>query len=149
MLKVNLDEALTIISRRDPAFTPEIRKRLAPVKDRFFAPPLKDSLTDGLRTPPPYLAEADLRVVAIELAELALERGLDVNVPVEDDGTTFLHFCTLIRDPTVALETVRWLLSHGADPNSKRENGDTPLSLAEKLCRIEIVELFRDHRGVH
>ena len=100
-MKINLDEALIFISRRDPTFLPEIRKLLALVKDRFFALPPRqspDDTKDGLLIAPPCMAEPDLRRVAIDLAELALKRGLDINVPAEDDGSTFLHLCVLLRD---------------------------------------------------
>src|ERR1019366_10656352 len=98
MSKISLDKALAQLGRTDAPFNEEIRKRLAPVRDRFFAPPsgkASDQQKDGLHTPPPYLTEPDLRKVAIEIAELALERGIDVNVACEEDGSTFLHLCTL------------------------------------------------------
>jgi len=94
MFETSLDEALTQLDRTDATFTREVRKRLAPVKDRFFAPPFRkasDERKDGLQTPPPYMTEPDLRKVAIGLAELALERGIDVNVACEKDGSTILH----------------------------------------------------------
>src|SRR5215467_5566562 len=96
------------------------RKRLIPVKDRFFARNPLDNPKDGLYTTPPYLAEPDLRQVAIGLAEFGLERGIDVNSACIEDGTTCLHFCALLRDTAIAVETVGWLLAHGADPNCKR-----------------------------
>jgi ankyrin repeat protein len=149
MSKMSLDEALTELDRADPTFTPEIRKRLMPVKGRFFASParnLLDNPKDGLYTAPPYLAEPDLRQVAIGLAEFALERGIDINSAVIEDGTTFLHFCALLRDTAIAIETVGWLLEHGADPNCKRADGETPLSLAVRFGRTFVVDLMRQHR---
>src|ERR1019366_9266661 len=109
MPKTSLDKALAQLGRTDPTFNDEVRKRLAPVRDRFFATPSRnasDLQKDGLHTPPPYLSEPDLRKVAIEVAELALERGIDVNVACEEDGSTFLQFCALLRDSTIALEAV-------------------------------------------
>jgi ankyrin repeat protein len=41
------------------------------------------------------MTEPDLRKVAIEIAELALQRGIDVNAACEEDGSTFLHLCAL------------------------------------------------------
>jgi ankyrin repeat protein len=122
--------------------------------DRFFQPPSRDDSEhvqrldrlerkDGLLTTPPFLAEPDLRKVAIELAELGIENGIDVNIVNEADGSTFLHACVLLHDPAAARESVSWLLAHGADPNKLRDNGDTPLSLATKMGRMEIVELIR------
>jgi hypothetical protein len=43
MSTVPLDEALTELFRTDPSFMEEVRKRLIPVKDRFFSPPHRDS----------------------------------------------------------------------------------------------------------
>ena len=146
MSKISIDEALTELDRTDPTFTPEIRKRLMAVKDRFFARIPLDNPKDGLYTAPPYLAEPDLREVAIGLAELGLERGIDVNSAWTEDGTTFLHFCALLRDPKIALETVGWLLAHGADPNCKRADGETPLSLAVKFGRSDVADLMRRER---
>jgi ankyrin repeat protein len=132
----------------------EVRKRIAPVRDRFFqAPSRSDSeyvqrldrieRKDGLITTPPYLADPELRNVAIELAELAIENGIDVNIVCETEGRTFLHMCVLLHDPATALETVTWLLAHGADPNKVRDDGESSLSLAMKTGRAEIADLMR------
>jgi hypothetical protein len=88
-----LDEALCQLG---PTFNAEIRKRLGPVKDRFFQPPphnASDDRKDGLRTSPPYMTEPELRKVATEIAELALQRGIDMNAACEEDGSTFLFTC--------------------------------------------------------
>src|SRR4029434_3977497 len=101
-----------------------------------------DYLKDGLHTAPPYLTDPELRKVAIELAELAMENGIDVNSACEPDGTTFLHYCVLLRESSIAIETVTWLLVHGADRERARDDGESPLSLAKKKGRTEIVELM-------
>src|SRR5262249_35274045 len=98
---------------------------------------------DVLITTPPYLAEPDLRNVAIDLAELAIENGIGVDIVCEPDGSTFLHMCVLLHNHAVALETVTWLLAHGADPNKVRDDGESPITLAMKMGRTEIVELLR------
>src|SRR6185503_14924394 len=121
MSKLSMDEALTQLG---PTFLEEVRKLLAPIKERFFALPAgrdphEPQRKDGLITPPPFMSEPDLRKVAIELAELALERGIDVNVVCEEDGSTFLHGCALLRDPAIAVFAVEWLLAHLADPNRR------------------------------
>lgn len=143
----SLDEALTRLGRTDPGFTQEIRNILAPVKDRFFSPPILDPSNnpDGLITPPPYMVDPDLRKVAIEIAELALARGIDVNLTCSPDGSTFLHECARLRDPQIALAAVAWFLAHGADPNRPRANGDTPLAVAERFGQTEVAELMRSH----
>jgi len=140
MRRILFDDALMALG---PGFMQEVRSRLAPVKDRFFqASPQfhSEHESDGLHNPPVYLTDPELRKVAVELAELALQRGLDVNVACEPDGTTFLHGCVLWRDST---EAVTWLLAHGADPNQVRDDGESPLSLAMKLGRTELVEIMR------
>jgi hypothetical protein len=150
MSRIPLDEALMQVHRTDPAFTPEVRKLLAPVKDRFFAlPPGRNPYVpeEGLITPPLFMTEPNLRKVAIELAELALERGIDVNVACGEDGSTFLHGCVMFRDPAVSVFAVEWLLAHGADPNARRNDGETPLSLAVRFGCTEAAEVLRAHGG--
>jgi ankyrin repeat protein len=93
------------------------------------------------------MTDPELRKVAIELAELALSRGIDVNIPVEPNGRTFLHGCVLLRDSKIAVEAVGWLLAHGADPNRTADEGETPLSLSMRLGREELSELMRSHGG--
>jgi ankyrin repeat protein len=143
--RIPLDEALTELGHTDPTFNEEVRRRLAPVKDRFFETSSSrgSEPKDGLYTAPPYLSDPELRKVAIELAELALQRGIDVNLACEANGSTFLHECVLLRDSTIAAEAVAWLLAHGADPNRQRDDGQTPLSLTLSLGRTELAELMR------
>src|ERR1700733_8752252 len=109
MPRISLDAALTQLGRTDVTFNEEVRRRLGPVRERFFGQPSRkdsDKRNDGLHTTPPYMIEPDLRQVAIEVAELALERGIDVNIACEEDGSTFLHLCALLRDPAIAIEAV-------------------------------------------
>jgi ankyrin repeat protein len=91
--------------------------------------------------------EPELRKVAVDLAEFALSRGIDVNLACEANGGTFLHLCVLLRNDVIALEAVAWLLEHGADPNRQRDDGETPISLAEKFGRTEVAEMLRSHRS--
>ena len=144
MPKITIDEAITNLG---PAFMDEVRKCLAPVRDRFFAAPSRDSSQpqDGLHTPPPYLTDPELRKVAVELAELALQRGIDINLAWESNGTTLLHEFVLLRDSEIAVECVEWFLAHGADPDRQRDDGETPFSLAVKFGRTEVAELMRAH----
>jgi hypothetical protein len=66
------------------------------------------------------MTDQELRKAAIELAELALQRGIDVNLACEANGNTLLHKCVLLRDSTTAKDAVVWLLAHGADPDRQR-----------------------------
>jgi hypothetical protein len=143
-----IDEALTALSQSDPSFTEEIRKRLAPVKDRFFATSgseYADHLKDGLHNAPAWLTDPEMRRVAAELADFALNRGIDVNVAWEKDGRALLHEFALLRDPVIAVEAVTWLLEHGADPNKPKEDGDTPLHVAVKHGRTAVAEVMRTY----
>jgi ankyrin repeat protein len=141
-----LDEAIAELERTDPTFIEEVRKRLKPLIGRFVStaePSNSDRPTDGLLTPPCYMTDLELRKVAVDLAELALQRGVDVNFACEANGNTFLHKCVLLRDPKIAMEGVAWLLAHGADPNRKRDDGQTPISLAVSFDRAEVAKLMR------
>lgn len=150
MATKTIDEALCDIGKADPCFNEEIRKRLAPVKDRFFGGPpsaYADFLKDGLHTAPPWMTDPDLRNVAVDLAEFALDRGIDINAPWESDGRTFLHHLVLLRDPAIAVEAVTWLLERGADPNQPAVDGETPFRLALRYGRAEVAEVMRAHGG--
>jgi hypothetical protein len=135
--RIPLDEALTALG---PSFTQELRNIIAPVRDLFFqmkADPDPDHVKDGLHTAPPYLTDPQLREVATALAELALTRGIDANLAVEPDGTTFLHAFVCYGDGNLAsCARRRSQLQKGRWP--------TPLSLAVKFDRAEIVDLFRN-----
>ena len=147
MIMTPLDQAL---SELGPTFTAEIRRHLGPVKDRFFAEPVRsvsEDQNDGLLTPPKYMTEPDLREVAVGLVELALARGIDINLACEEEGSTLLHKCALLRDPVIAAEAVAWLLAHGADPNRKRDNGETPLDVAVRFGRTAVADVMRAHGG--
>jgi len=139
-----LFHALSEINRMDPRFNAEIRRRLEPVKDRFFS---RSALEDVSKDPPAlprYLTEPDLRRVAIELAKFALEHGADPNLAVEKEGSTLLHEYTRLRDyPEVSAEAVEWLLAHGADPNVPRDDGQTPFVMAVRSGNNAAAEVMR------
>jgi ankyrin repeat protein len=148
MSKRTLDDALLALGRADPSFTAEIRRRLAPVKDRFFKTvpaAASEHLKDGLHAAPAYLTDPALRTIAMELAEFAIERGIDLNLPYEADGRTLLHEFVLLRDAALAVEVVTWFLAHGADPNRSKDDGETPYRLALRYGRTEVAEVLRSH----
>jgi ankyrin repeat protein len=75
-----------------------------------------------------------------------LARGIDVNAAWED-GRTLLHKFALLRQPAIAIETVTWLLEHGADPNQAKDDDETPLGLAVRYGRTEVAEVLRAYGG--
>ena len=139
-----MDGALTRANRINPKFNEEIRRRLAPVKERFFS--CSPNL-DQTKEPPSlalFLTEPDLKSVAIGLVEFALEHGINLNLSNERDGSTLLHNFVRLKDyPAVSAEVVEWLLAHGADPNIPRDDGQTPFVLAVRLGNFAAAEVMR------
>ena len=88
--------------------------------------------------PPLYYAAVKNR---IEIAELLLENGADVNMG--EGGNTALHAAALNGRAEFAL----WLLNHGVNVNAHDYEGKTPLAVAEKAGQKELVELLRKHGG--
>ena len=80
------------------------------------------------------------------VAELLYEHGADVRVRA-NGGWTLLH----LESMAVVVDTVRWLLNHGADTNAQINNGGwTPLHLAVWNGRLEIVQmLLKHHADIH
>jgi ankyrin repeat protein len=79
-----------------------------------------------------------------DLAELMLTKGADVDeAPTSGElqGWTILHFASRENK----MKAVKFLLDRGADPNAKNNNGDTPLSMAEKQGNTEVIALLKDH----
>src|SRR5437879_10311512 len=65
----------------------------------------------------------------VELIDLLLARGADVNLRHADGGSTPLHYAVI----TNHVEAVRTLLKHGADLQAEYRSGATPLHLAADL----------------
>jgi len=139
-----MDEALVRTGSADPRFNAEIRKRLAPVKDRFFA---VSSERDESKDPPAlplFLVDTELKNVAIGLVEFALEHGISLNLANGRDGSTLLHDFVRLKDyPSVSAEAVEWLLAHGADPEIPRDDGQTPFVLAFRLGNTAAADVMR------
>ncbi len=78
---------------------------------------------------------------SLEIAELLLERGADVDQ--ESMGTTALHWSVKRPRP----DRVAWFLEHGADPEAVAFNwdrdGTTPLQLAEAAGSADIVRQLK------
>ena len=75
----------------------------------------------------------------IEMVEELLNRGVDVNQP-DNNGVTPLLFSS-----TTHLETAKYLLEHGADPDYKNERGFTALFYAAIGGNAELLQLYIDH----
>jgi ankyrin repeat protein len=141
-----IDDALTRANRADPQFNEEIRRRLAPVKERFFSTSPDLDRTKEPPSLPLFLTEPDLKRVAIGLVEFVMEHGIDLNLAIESDGSTLLHRFAGLKDyPAVAKEDVAWLLAHGADPNIPRADGQTPFVLAVRIGNHAAAEVMRAH----
>jgi ankyrin repeat protein len=87
--------------------------------------------------------------------KLLLQYGLDVNQRCSDSLFP-IHFACCIADIDTAMELVSFLVSIGADIESKDHLGITPLAVAVSLLRPRLVELFlslganpqaKDYRG--
>jgi ankyrin repeat protein len=75
----------------------------------------------------------------VEVAELLVAKGADVNATVEG-GYTPLHVASGLGNA----EMVSFLLAHGADANAKDRRG-TPLSAAVVQGHLEVVKLLLAH----
>ena len=59
-------------------------------------------------------------------AETLLANGAEINCGYDSNGWTALHFMV----ENMLVESAKWLLDRGADPNQKDASGWTPLLLA-------------------
>ena len=83
--------------------------------------------------------ESMLNHIDLELGELLLKHGADVNLR-DAFGTTALHGAVMSSQETV----VRFLLKHGANIHIKCNDGITPLDLSKHHIRIQA--LFQNHQ---
>lgn len=77
----------------------------------------------------------------LDTAALLLKAGADVNLRNASTGLTTLSLALEGNDTAM----VKLLLEHGADPNAKLEDGDTPLMQAARSSNADIVALLLKH----
>eukprot|EP00049_Salpingoeca_infusionum_P019306 m.361306 g.361306 ORF g.361306 m.361306 type:complete len:1591 (+) comp19481_c0_seq1:406-5178(+) len=104
-----------------------------------------DGASKPLPSPPQLIALllyfASLQESTSMYAQLLLDAGVDVNVPLNKDGNTPLHMAALSNQRYAAL----FLLDHGADVNVVNASKSTPLLLASSKdenheCSIALLE---------
>lgn len=83
--------------------------------------------------------ELALRTKNVEALEIFLKK-YDVNMPMEK-GFTILHKAIYYGN----LQLIEWLLNHGANPYMRNDNDETPLTIAIKERRLNIVRWFINH----
>lgn len=66
------------------------------------------------------------RFSLVFVSAILLDKVLDFNRPIPPSNQTLLHIVTYHQRPFV----VRWLLDHGADPNTPNAKGNTPMHFA-------------------
>lgn len=81
------------------------------------------------------------------MVEAAIEGGFDPNAAHSVDGYTALHWAARgLGPPSVA--TVQWLLAHGADPNLRNRDGDSPVCIAACVGSAPVLRALIDGGGV-
>jgi ankyrin repeat protein len=78
----------------------------------------------------------------IDLAQLLIARGADVNCRGEEGGSP-LHEVAGNGE----LEFAKLLLDHGANVNAKDDHGKTPLSIALEYKQTEMAKFLREHKA--
>jgi ankyrin repeat protein len=78
----------------------------------------------------------------IEVVQLLLDRGADVNAQ-DDDLSTPLHFAARCGD----LQVAEVLIKHDANPHLQNKNGRIPLQVAWKKSRDKLAQLLSQRAG--
>lgn len=87
----------------------------------------------------------------LEMMNLLLEHGAEVNLPNIDGVTPFGAAAatggtrTGKKTEEVAMQTMRILLEHGADVNERGRGGLTPLHTAARGDRLELAQMLIEH----
>ena len=75
-----------------------------------------------------------------QMCELLLQKGAEVNA-LQTQSVTALH--SAVHRGNIAL--VKLLMEHGANKEGKMDNGDTPISIAEREGHKDILEYFHQN----
>ena len=117
---------------------------------------INDELNEGGWTPLHYVVEMGIS----ESAEWLLKHGADPNRKDRSGGTPLHLAVDSAADvasqkyvehgiANVELGLIRLLLAYGADPTATRNDGKTPISIAQHYRRTEMAELLRAGRPTH
>jgi ankyrin repeat protein len=82
----------------------------------------------------------------MRLSEFLLRRGEGVDMQGRD-GNTPLHSAVNLADDVVSMDAVRFLLEHGADVNSRKDDLCTPLHQVASYGEIELADMLLDFRA--
>jgi ankyrin repeat protein len=91
-----------------------------------------------IQVTPLHSAVADEGAADARTVQVLLEHGASPNAGAELLGGTPLHSAAANGD----VELVRLLLEHAADPQTRRQDGKTPLDLARKAGHDEVAGLL-------
>ena len=83
----------------------------------------------------------------IKVAELLLEHGANTDVRGAEGKTILLMALSWLEDHHNLLNTVEFLLTHGADVNARDDTLTSPLHLAEEYGRQQIVTMLLKHNA--
>ncbi|KAL8961271.1 MAG: hypothetical protein Q9183_005332 [Haloplaca sp. 2 TL-2023] len=98
-------------------------------------------LAPGIISLSPFLQSRVVRCKSYSIMELWLENGWGINAKLNQCAPPALALA--VEDE----ELTRCFLSHGADPNAKRDVDETPLSVAVRDAPFETIKLLFDHGG--
>jgi len=76
----------------------------------------------------------------VEMAELLLDAGADIEIRDEYDNTPLIEACYSDNAPLVKL-----LVSRGADVHARKYRQETPLTVAALFASVEIVRCLLEH----